>query len=139
MPTSPPAPLPGPRDVPPSSPALRIVPDQAPGQAPPGMAYLYNGLGTRQQIETELDGIALAIRAFALKQPDQIMRESAAYSARLTELCVLLSRWESSDRQYLKVRTQQVERYLAELDRQFKIASRLVEVMRQDLVLMGGT
>jgi hypothetical protein len=45
---------------------------------------------------------------------------------------------ESLDRQYLKVRTQQVERYLAELDRQFKIASRLVEVMRQDLMLMSG-
>lgn len=139
MPTSPPAPLPGPRDVPAAQPsaALSLVPPIAPGAAAaPGMAYLYNGLGSRADIERELDGIALAIRTFALKQPDQIMRECAAYSARLTELCVLLSRHEASDRQYLRVRTQQVERYLAELATQFKIASRLVEVMRQDLELM---
>lgn len=139
MPTSPPAPLPGPRDVPAAQPsaALALVPPATLGGVPaPGMAYLANGLGSRADIERELDGIALAIRAFALKQPDQIMRETAAYSARLTELCVLLSRHEASDRQYLRVRTQQVERYLSELDRQFKIASRLVEVMRQDLEMI---
>lgn len=139
MPTSPPAPLPGPRDVPLAHPgaALALVPPAAPGAVPaPGMAYLANGLGTRPDIERELDGIALAIRAFALKQPDQIMRECAAYGARLTELAVLLSRHEASDRQYLRVRTQQVERYLGEIDRQFKIASRLVEVMRQDLEMI---
>lgn len=139
MPSSPPAPLPGPRQVPAASPALSLVPPVTPGAVPaPGMAYLSNGLGTRQDIERELDGVALAIRAFPLKQPDQIMRECAAYGARLTELAVLLSRHESSDRQYLRVRTQQVDRYLQEVDRQFKVASRLVEVMRQDLTLMGG-
>ena len=63
------------------------------------------------------------------------MREVAAYSARLTELAVLLHRVEGTDRQYTRIRTQQVERFLAELDRQYKIASRLVEIMRQDLEL----
>lgn len=92
-----------------------------------------NYLGTRQDIETELDVIAVAMRTFHIKQPDQVMREIAAYTARLTELCVLLHRVESRDRQYTRIRTQQVERFLTELDRQFKIASRMVEVMRQDL------
>ena len=92
-----------------------------------------NYLGTRQEIETELDVIAVAMRSFHIKQPDQVMREIAAYTARLTELCVLLHRVESKDRQYTRIRTQQVERFIAELDRQFKIASRMVEVMRQDL------
>lgn len=96
-------------------------------------------LGTRQQIEHELDGIALAMRTFHVKAPDQVMREVAAYTARLSELCVLLHRVESTDRQYTRVRTQQVERFLAELDRQFKIASRLVEVQRQDLSMLGAT
>lgn len=105
-----------------------------------GMAPLrnYGYLGTRDEIEEELDGIAAAMRSFSAKMPDQIMREVAAYTARLTELCVLLVRVESHDRQYLRVRTQQVDRFIAELDRQFKIASRLVEVQRQDLSLMGG-
>lgn len=93
-------------------------------------------LGTRVEIEEELDVIALALRRFHRQQPDQRMREIAAFSARLTELCVLLHRVESQDRQYTRVRTQQVERFLAELDRQWKIASRLIEVQRQDIELM---
>lgn len=97
-----------------------------------------NYLGSRAEIQTELDVVALAIRAFHSKQPDQVMREVAAFSARLTELCVLLHRVESTDRQYTRVRTQQVERFLAELDRQYKIASRLVEVMRQDIAMLGA-
>ena len=92
-------------------------------------------LGTRQEVQTELDVIALAMRAFHVKQPDQIMRETAAYTARLTELAVLLHRVEATDRQYTRIRTQQVEKFLAELDRQYKVASRLVEIMRQDLEL----
>lgn len=141
MPQSPPAPLPGPRSVPPAVPsaALSLVPPATAGLAMPGMAYLSNGLGTRDDIERELDGVALAIRSFGLKQPDQVLRESSAYSARLTELCVLLARHESADRQYLRVRTQQVEKYLQELDRQYKLHSRLVEIQRQDLELMKGT
>lgn len=93
-------------------------------------------LGTRAEIEDELDVVAAALRRFHMQMPDQRMREIAAYSARLTELCVLLHRVESTDRQYTRVRTQQVERFLAELDRQYKIASRMVEVSRQDLELM---
>jgi hypothetical protein len=93
-------------------------------------------LGTKEEIQEELDGIARSIRTFHLKQPDQVMRESGAYSARLTELRVLLHRVESTDRQYTRVRTQQVERWLDEIDRQFKIASRLLEASRQDLELM---
>lgn len=92
-------------------------------------------LGTRDEIEKELDLIAAAIRAFWRKQPDQVMRESAGYTARLTELAVLLHRVEAGNRQYTRIRTQQVERFIAECDRQFKVASRLVEVMRQDLEL----
>lgn len=130
----------GPRDVP-TAPAVDPatgVPAVAVLPMSHQQATLRTGLGSRQDIEAELDDIAFALRCFALKQPDQIMRECGAYGARLTELCVLLHRVESQDRQYTRVRTQQVERFLVEIDRQFKIASRLVEVMRQDLSLMGG-
>lgn len=92
-------------------------------------------LGDRQTIEKELDLIAAAIRVFYKKQPDQVLRECSGYSARLTELAVLLHRVEASNRQYTRIRTQQVERFLAEIDRQWKTASRLVEVMRQDIDL----
>lgn len=110
---------------------LIVVVDPVASLAPAGY------LGTREEIERELDVIAAAIRVFHNKQPDQVMRESAGYSARLTELAVLLHRVEGTGgRQYTRIRTQQVERYLKELDFQYKIASRLVEVLRQDLELL---
>lgn len=122
--------------------AVDPEPAQAPAPVIPmfGSAQLspYGVLGTREEIQTELDGIAAAARCFSLKQPDQVMRECATYSARLTELAVLLHRVESRDRQYIRVRTQQVERWQKELEFQFKVASRLVEVQRQDLALLGG-
>lgn len=96
-------------------------------------------LGPREEIEKELDLIAAAIRTFHRKQADQVMRECSGYSARLTEMAVLLHRIEGSSRQYTRIRTQQVERFLAELDRQWKTASRLIEVSRQDIALIGGT
>lgn len=92
-------------------------------------------LGTREDIQDELDGIAAAIRQFHIKQPDQVMRECSAYGARMTELAVLLHRVEGQDRQYTRIRTQQVDKFLTEIDRQFKTASRLVEIQRQDLEL----
>lgn len=99
------------------------------------MAPLGYGLGTKDEIQRELDGIAAAVRTFPMKQPDQVMRECAAYCARLTELEVLLHRVEASDRQYVKIRTMQVDRWLQQLEFQWKVASRLVEVQRQDLSL----
>lgn len=95
-------------------------------------------LGPRTEIEKELDLIAAVIRTFHRKPADMVLRECSAYSARLTEMAVLLHRVESSNRQYTRIRTQQVERFLAELDRQWKTASRLIEVNRQDIALMDG-
>lgn len=95
-------------------------------------------LGDRVEIEKELDLIAAVIRTFHRKPADLVMRECSAYSARLTEMAVLLHRNESVSRQYTRVRTQQVERFLAEIDRQWKTASRLIEVSRQDIALIGG-
>lgn len=93
-------------------------------------------LGTRAQIESELDAISASVRQFHRMQPDLVMKMISAFSARLTELAVLLHRVEAYDRQYTRVRTQQVERWLTDLDRQYKIASRMVEINRQDLELL---
>ena len=94
-------------------------------------------LGDRPQIEKELDLVSACIRRFYRLQPDQVMRECSAFSARLTEMQVLLHRQENlGGRQYTRIRTQQVERFLSELERQWKTASRLIEVSRQDIELM---
>lgn len=92
-------------------------------------------LGTRSEIEKELDLIAAVIRSWYSQPPDKVMRECGACTARLSELEVLLHRVEAGNRQYTRIRTQQVDRFLAECDRQFKVASRLVEVQRQDIDL----
>jgi hypothetical protein len=128
----------------PDQPAPVMVEHHLAGEAAPvtqiglGSAQLnpVGFLGTREEIQDELDRMAFAIRSFSLKAPDQVMRECAAYGARLTELAVLLHRVEATDRQYTRVRTQQVERWQNELAQQFKIASRIVEVQRQDLEMI---
>jgi len=100
----------------------------------PDVAYqLANGaLVSRKAVEDELDIMLTTIRGFWNMEPDQVMRNSSAMSARCTELAVHLHRAEGN-REWRQVRTQQVERILAELDRQFKLSSRLVEIRRQDI------
>ena len=95
-------------------------------------------LGSRMQVEVELDAMNVMMKQFWAMQPDEVMRQVAAFSARLTELSVLLHRIEGRDRQFKQIRTLQVGPMLAECDRQFKLASRIVEVRRQDLETAKG-
>ena len=95
-------------------------------------------LGGRDQIEGELDAILVTMRDFWTQEPDQVMAHVAAITARLTELEVLLHRVEARDRTYKQIRTMQVQKILDECDRQFRIASRLIEVRRQDIDSIRG-
>jgi hypothetical protein len=95
-------------------------------------------LGSREQVEAELDGVMILIRDFWQMEPDQVMSHCAAMTARLTELEVLLHRVEVRDRHYKQIRTMQVQKILNEVERQFKIASRLIEVRRQDMEGLRG-
>lgn len=92
----------------------------------------WGALVSKQHVEDEIDMMLRAVRGFWEMEPDQVMRMAAAMSARCTELAVHLHRLEGR-REWKQVRTMQVDKLLAELDRQFKIASRLVEMRRQDL------
>ena len=100
----------------------------------PDVAYkLSSGvLVSRQAVEDEIDLMLTTIRGFWNMEPDLVMRNSSALSARCTELAIHLHRAEGH-REWRQVRTQQVERILAELDRQFRVSSRLVEIRRQDI------
>ena len=93
-------------------------------------------LGTRAQVEAEIDAMLVTIRDFYRMEPDEVARFCAGFSARATELEVHLHRVEGRHREYKQIRTMQVAKLLAELDRQFKIASRLVELRRQDLEVL---
>lgn len=105
------------------------VPDLVPEVA---AELSWGALVSRQHVEDEIDLMLRALRGFWDMQPDQVMQMTSAMGARCTELAIHLHRLEGK-REWRQVRTQQVERIIAELDRQFRIASRLIEVRRQDL------
>lgn len=94
----------------------------------------WGALISRTHVEDEIDFMLRTVRTFWEMEPDQVLRSCGALSARCTELGVHLHRLEGK-REWKQVRTLQVERLISELDRQFKIASRLIEVRRQDIAL----
>lgn len=98
----------------------------------------WGALESREAVEAEIDTILTALRMFWNMEPDQRFRASAAMSARCTEMAIHLHRLEGR-REWRQIRTMQVERILAELDRQFKYASREIEVRRQDLEMTRGS
>jgi len=99
-------------------------------------------LGTKGQVLLELAAIKAAIRTWYQKQPDEVVREASAYSARLTEMWTELRLVEPFDRTLLQVRTMQVQPVLDEIDRQYKFATSRIAMMRQDIDMLrsgGGT
>lgn len=94
----------------------------------------WGALVSREHVEDEIDMMLRAVRGFWDMEPDQVLQMISALSARCTELCIHLHRLEGK-REWRQVRTQQVERLLAELDRQFKAHSRTVELRRQDIMV----
>jgi hypothetical protein len=92
----------------------------------------WGALESREKVEAEIDLMLRTMRTFWELEPDHVMRFCGALSARCSELAVHLHRLEGR-RDWKQIRTMQVDRCLAELDRQFKLASRMIEVRRQDI------
>lgn len=90
---------------------------------------------TRAALLLELAGIKAAIRTWYDKQPDQVLREASAYSARCTELWTDLRLMESAldGREWMQMRTMQVQPILDEVDRQLRINQSRIALMRQEL------
>lgn len=103
------------------------------------MAPLYGGpITSKAAVLQELSGIKAAVRTWYDKQPDQVIREASAYSARLTELWTDLRILEATDRQYTQLRTMQVQPVLDEIERQYRYASSRIAMARQDLDMLRG-
>ena len=97
----------------------------------------YGLLGSPQDIRDELDRIQGHVNLLYTMEPDLAMRVISAYSTRLTEIARLLFRVEVIDRQWIKIRTMDCLPLLEELDRQFKLHSRMLEARAQDLSMEG--
>lgn len=85
----------------------------------------------RATVEAEIDVMLTALRSCWEMEPDQALRAISAMSSRCTELSIHLHRAEGK-REWTRIRTMQIERLLAELDRQSRIASRLLSVRQLD-------
>jgi len=88
---------------------------------------------SRAGVLLELAGIKASIRTWYDKQPDQVIREASAYSARLTEMWTDLRLLEAHDRAWTQLRTMQVQPVLDEIDRQYKFQTTRVAIARQDI------
>lgn len=110
--------------------------------ANPGVSFarLQTSVGTPSALLLELAGIKAAIRTWHDKQPDEVLREASAYSARLTEVWTELRLLEVHERTFLQLRTMQVTPVLEEIDRQMKFALARISMLRQDLdmAIKGG-
>lgn len=104
------------------------------------MQDLRTSVGSRAGLLLELAGIKAAVRTWHQKQPDEVLREASAYSARLTEVWTELRLLEQYDRSFLQMRTMQVQPVLDEIDRQMKMNVSRIAMLRQDLdlTIRGG-
>ena len=86
-------------------------------------------------VEAELDAMVQAIQEFDPSAPDVIMAHCMGFMGRLTEIYLALVRIEGTNRKAARFRTMQLQKVMDLIDFQFKGASRLIEVRRQEVDL----
>jgi hypothetical protein len=84
----------------------------------------------------ELDSYFARMRNFAALEPDEIFKELSAMSARASEVRGYLVR--SQTRLSNTFRTQEIDFFLTEADRQFKLYSRITAIRTLDWEMARG-
>ena len=92
-------------------------------------------IGGGATLEAELDSMVEALRAADPYAPDQILGVCMALMGRCTELWLKLVRIEGEHRKARAFRTMQLQKVMDLVDFQFRGASRLIEVRRQEVEL----
>lgn len=101
-------------------------------------AQLPHGLGSIDAIREEVNDAYEDMRQFYADEPDDVMRKVSGHLARLGEIRKDIVRIEGATRQLKPIRTGEVEPAIEDLWKQYQIASRLLEVRKMDLQVMGG-
>lgn len=83
----------------------------------------------------EVEDMVRVIRDVAEESPDLVMRTCMAYMARCTEIWIQLLRVETNERRAKSFRTMQLQKVMELIEFEFKGASRLIEVARQEVEL----
>lgn len=89
-----------------------------------------------EQLQDELSEYYQRIKAFGSMDVGEILRSLAAMSGRASEVRCALMRGES--RRGQGFRTRELDPFIEELDRQFKIWSRLHSVLQQEWDMSKG-
>ena len=109
--------------------SLHVVPN-APQHAP------INELDDSSTVEDEIDAIVASLAMMdALAEPDLVIQSCMAYMARLTEIHLQLTRIEGKSRKAKVFKTTQLERVMDLVEFEYRGASRLIEVRRQEVDL----
>ncbi len=87
-------------------------------------------------VRAELDQYFRAMQRFSDLEPDQIMMILSSYSARVGELRLQLVRRDT--RRANALRCKEIDPFLEETDRQFKVWSRIVAIKEMEYRLSGG-
>lgn len=86
-------------------------------------------------VEEEIDAMITSIKQFDGSAPDILMSTCMAYQARCTELYIQLVRIEPMERKAKVFRVTQLQKVMDLIEFEFKGASRLIEVRRQEMEL----
>lgn len=87
-------------------------------------------------VQVELDGYYVEMKQFLSMEPTEIYMKLAAWSARASEIRSRLVRQESRKAQAF--RTREVDPFIDECDRQFKIYSRIQSCRQQEWDMQRG-
>jgi hypothetical protein len=104
---------------------------------PPGRSFKAASIAAfdGNSLFEEVEAMVQTIQSVVHEQPDVIMTTCMALMARCTEIWIQLLRVEVTERRAKAFRTMQLQKIMDLIDFEFKGASRLIEVARQEVEL----
>ena len=100
----------------------------------PAHDYVTN-LTADASLEEEIMAMVVSLRELEDAMPDVIMSTCMGYMARCTEIYLQIIRVEGNNRRLKTFRVTQLSKVMELIEFEFKGASRLIEVRRQDVEL----
>ncbi len=94
------------------------------------------GFGSINTMRKELDDCFAHMKEFFNTEPDEVIRYVSGYSARFSEIRMLVQRYETP--MLKRFRTAEVEPCLEELRQQFQVASRRIAMRELDFRMDMG-
>ena len=112
-------------------PVLQVNPTNSDDEVPI-TPTAYDGLSWSEEIEAMVHTLQSIDYS---NSPDLVLTACMSYMARCTEMWVQLIRLEAQDRRAKSFRTMQLQKVMDLIEFEFRGASRLIEVRRQDVEL----